>query len=182
MDNELDMAYISKNNGYTYGIKTLAQIEALTGMQTGDTAYCTSNSRVMTYDGNFWMCDDFVVMVNRSGLTLNQWDVVIVESSGITTEASCNTTISAGSPKVAGVVVYSSINGSNCVIAIKGNYKANSSIGSVKGAPQTTSGTARKVQDNTAFSTSEGVFAFSLTDLEVAGVIDVIIMAKKELN
>jgi len=175
------MAYISKNNGYTYGVKTLTQIQALTGMQTGDTAYCTSNSRVMTYDGTFWMCDDFIILVNRYGVTLNQWDVVVVQQTGTTTEASCTATIQAGNPLVAGVVVYPATNGSNCVIAIKGRYKANSSIGSLAGSPQTTSTTARKVEDNTG-AFSEGVFAFSLTDLEVAGVIDVLIMAKKELN
>ena len=175
------MAYISLNNGYTYGIKKLADLISLTGMSTGDTAYCTTNNRIMTYDGSFWVCDDFVVMVNRSGATLNQWDLVIVQQGGTTTEISCVTTTTAGNPLVVGVVVYSALNGANCVIAIKGNYLVNVASATPLGSPLTSSGTSGQAQVN-AGTFSEGVFGFATTSTSGAGTVNCIIMARKELN
>ena len=175
------MAYIGLNNGYTYGTKTLTQISALTGMSTGDTAFCTSNNRVMTYDGTFWVCDDFVVMVNRSGSTINQWDVVIVQQGGTTTEISCTKTTTAGNSLIVGVAVYSAINGSNCVIAVKGNYQVNVRSATSLGADLTTSATSGKAQTN-AGTFSEGIFGFATSSSAGAGTINCIIMPKKELN
>ena len=175
------MAYIGLNNGYTYGIRTLTELTAITGMSAGDTAFCTTNSRIMTYDGSFWICDDFVVMVNRSGVTLSQWDVVIVQQGGTTTEISCTRTTTEGNPLIVGVVVYSATNGSNCVIAVKGNYSVNVSTAVSNGADLVTSTTSGKAKTN-SLAFSEGVFGYATQSIAGAGTINCIIMPKKELN
>ena len=113
------MSYISKNRGFTYGLKTLAEIQAITGMQTGDTCYCTEHFRVFTYDGSFWLPDDCIVMRNRDASTIAQWDVVSVQNGGTTTEISCVRSSVAGDDRVVGVAIYSALTGNNCVIAIK---------------------------------------------------------------
>lgn len=175
------MAYIGLNNGYTFGVKTLTQVQALTGMSTGDTCFCSTNNRVMTYDGALWVCDDFVVMINRSGATINQWDVVIVQQGGTTTEISCTTTTTSSNPLIVGVAVYSATNGSNCVIAVKGNYQVNVASATSLGADLTTSGTSGKAEANTGLF-SEGVFGYATSSSVGAGTINCIIMPKKELN
>lgn len=176
------MAYIGLNNGYTYGVKTLTQITSIAGMQTGDTSFCTTNNRVMTYNGSFWICDDFIIVVNRSGVTLNQWDVVVAQQGGTANEKACTRIATAGSPLVLGVVVYSATNGSNCVIAIKGNYQINVQGVVSLGADLTTSATLGRAQTNAGLF-SEGVFAFA-TSSSAGGsaTINCILLARKELN
>ena len=174
------MAYLSLNNGYTYGVRTLAN-RPTSGMATGETFFCTDNNRVMTYDGTFWMCDDFVVMVNRLGVTLNQWNLVIVQQGGTSTEISCTTTTTSGNPLVVGVVVYQAANGANCVIAIKGNYRVAVASATALGSDLTTSGTSGAAQTN-AGGFCEGVFGFATSSTVGAGQVNCIIMAKKELN
>lgn len=182
------MAYISKNNGYKYGIKTLAQLTGITGMQVGDTCFCTSNNRIMTYDGTFWMCDDFVIMINRSGATINQWDVVVAQRGSTATEIACTTTVSSVNDvrgNVVGVAVYSAANGANCVIAVKGNYSVNTSAGVTAGNPLRTSTTVagKAVQDTSGGfpSTISGVFAVATETLAAAGTISCVIVATKEI-
>jgi hypothetical protein len=176
------MAYISKGQGYTYGVKTLAQISALTGMSAGDTAFASDISRIMTYDGTFWMCDDFIVIVNRSGATLNQWDVVIAQQGGTASEIACTTTTTAGNALVVGVVVYSAANGANTVVAIKGNYPVNVQGTVATGDDLTTSTTARRAQTNIGLF-SEGVFAFARSaNPSGAGTVNCVLTARKELN
>ena len=167
------MAYISKGQGYTYGVKTFAQISALTGMSAGDTAFASDISRIMTYDGTFWMCDDFIVMVNRSGATLNQWDVVIAQQGGTASEIACTTTTTAGNALA---------NGANTVVAIKGNYPVNVQGTVAAGDDLTTSTTARRAQTNIGLF-SEGVFAFArAANPSGAGTINCVLTARKELN
>lgn len=187
------MAYIGLNNGYTYGVITLTQVQALTGMAIGDTCYCTTNNRIMTYDGTFWLCDDFVVMTNRSGSTLNQWDVVVAQQGGTANEISCTTTTVsndityplAGNPSVVGVVVYSALNGAKCVVALKGNYSANinSPVAINLGDDLTTGQTAGKAKKNNG-PYSQGVFAFatSTTSGALTGTVTCIIIPRKDLN
>ena len=43
---------------YTYGTKTLAEIEALTGMQEGDTVYNTTWQIIEIYSGTNWVKDE----------------------------------------------------------------------------------------------------------------------------
>jgi hypothetical protein len=177
------MAYISKNRGYTYGLKTLTQIQALTGMQAGDTCYCTEHFRLFTYDGSFWLPDDCVVMRNRDASTIAQWDVVSVQNGGTTTEISCVRSLAAGDERVVGVAIYSALTGNNCVIAIKGNWKVNVRNATPLGSPLTSSATPNngKAQVN-AGAFSVGVFGFSTSSTAGAGIVNCIIMARKELN
>lgn len=176
------MAHISNGQGYTYGLKTFAQIQALTGMSTGETAYCTDRNRVLTWDGTFWMCDDFVVMRNRSGSTVNQWDVVIVQTGGTTTEIACVRSATPGDPRVVGVAVLSAADGALCCIAVKGNWRVNVRTTTALGSDLTTSTVLGPAQVN-AGSFSKGVFGFATTANAGpgTGTVDCIIIARKEL-
>jgi hypothetical protein len=173
------MSYISNGQGYTYGIKTLANAPA-SGMSIGDTFFCTDNNRVMTYDGAFWVCDDFVIMVNRIGRTLLQWELVVVQSSGTTSEINCTVTSIQQSESVVGVVVYAAANNSNCVVAIKGKYKVLVSAATAIAAPLTTSTIPGRAI--TRSSNAQGIFGFATTSTLGSGTVDCIIMPRKELN
>lgn len=177
------MAYISKNRGYTYGLKTLAEIQGITGMQIGDTCYCTEHFRVFTYDGALWLPDDCVVMRNRDTSTVAQWDLVSVQNGGTTTEISCVRSLAAGDDRVVGVAIFSAAAGANCVIAIKGNWKVNVRNAVPTGSALTSSAAPNngKAQVN-AGAFSVGVFGFSTSSTAAAGVVNCIIMARKELN
>lgn len=177
------MSYISKGQGYTYGVKTLSELVSLSNESVGDTAYCTTNNRIMTFDGKAWVCDDIVVVLNRSGVTINQWDIVIVDSGGTTTIASCNRTTTSGNPLVIGVAVYSSNANTDCYIAIKGNYKVNTAVTAIAlGDDLITSTIAGRAQRNTA-AFSKGVFGFATsTAPSGGGTVDCIIMPRKEYN
>jgi hypothetical protein len=113
------MAY-SKTR-YSRGIvSTLADVNSLTSPQLGETCFCSENGKVMTYDGELWMCDDFIKATNSSGSTRSTGDVMTwVTTSGTSTEA----TISLTPTLIAGVVVWSSANGSPVALAYKGIYK-----------------------------------------------------------
>ena len=177
------MAHISNGGGYTYGLKTFTQIQALTGMSTGDTAYCTDRFRILTWDGTFWVCDDFVVMRNRSGATINQWDVVVVQIAGTTTEIACVRSATPGDARVVGVAVLSSANAALCCIAIKGNWRVNVRTTTAIGSDLTTSTVLGPAQVN-AGTYSEGVFglATSANAGPAAGTVECIILTRKELN
>tara|TARA_Y100000004_G_scaffold50783_1_gene56085 strand:- start:174 stop:749 length:576 start_codon:yes stop_codon:yes gene_type:complete len=51
---------------YTYGTKTLAEIEALTGMQEGDTVYNTTWQIIEIYSGTNWVNNQSVEYLTRS--------------------------------------------------------------------------------------------------------------------
>lgn len=177
------MSYISKNRGFTYGLKTLAEIQAITGMQTGDTCYCTEHFRVFTYDGSFWLPDDCIVMRNRDASTIAQWDVVSVQNGGTTTEISCVRSSVAGDDRVVGVAIYSALTGNNCVIAVKGNWKVNVRAAVSLGAALTSSASPNngKAETNAGLY-SIGVFGFATQSSAAAGTINCIIQARKEFN
>jgi hypothetical protein len=175
------MAWIGNGRGYTYGLKTLAEIWSLAGMQEGDTAYCTDHNRVFTYDGSLWTCDDFVVMINRSGATIKQWDVVIASTGGTATEISCATTTQGGNPGVVGVAAATAANGANTLIAVKGNWKVNVAATTGTGTDLTTAGFTGFARVNSG-SFSEGVFGYATTSSSGTGTIHAIICARKELN
>lgn len=117
------MPYISKGRRYTYGVKTLEELRTLTGMSTGDTAFCSDNFRLMTYDGELWMCNDFIKLTNTSAVTLVPGDVVIVSSVSAN---SCTRTATAGSALVLGPVVFGAANNSPVAVAIYGIYDVKS--------------------------------------------------------
>lgn len=63
--------------GTTYGNRTTAEIDALTGMSEGDTAYDTSLNRYRVYDGLGWVGDNIIVQKISNGLaTVNQGNLV----------------------------------------------------------------------------------------------------------
>jgi len=178
---KVNMAWIGNGRGYTYGLNTLTQIFSIVGMQIGETVYCTDHNRVFTYNGAQWVCDDFVIMVNRSASTINQWDVVVAGTGGTATEISCTTTATSGNPGVVGVAVATATTGSNVLIAVKGNWKCNVAASTSTGADLTTSTTVGKAQNN-AGSFSEGVFGYATTSVSGSGTVNCIITTRKELN
>jgi hypothetical protein len=175
------MSYISNGQDYTYGLKTLATIQALTGMQTGDTCYCTDYDRIMTYDGSDWMCDDFVKLVTDSAVV--QWDIVVVSNGGTASQVSCQTTSISANGRVLGVVVNSAgaSAGGTVVVAIKGNWRVNVRASTANGSPLTTSASSGKAQELSVASYF-GVFGFATSSSAAAGTISCIIIPKKELN
>ena len=114
------MAY-SKTR-YSRGVvSTLSVVFSLSSPQLGETCFCSENGRVMTYDGELWMCDDFIKATNGSGSTRVPGDVMTWRNNaGTSTEA----TISITTPTlIAGVVVWRSSAGSPVALAYKGVYK-----------------------------------------------------------
>lgn len=112
------MPYISNGQRWTYGVKTLSELDSLTGMVTGETVFCSDAKRPMTYDGDVWMCGDFVKMTNSSGGTLGRGDVVVVD----TAEESATTTTTNADDNVLGVVVFGATNTNPMAVAIFGLY------------------------------------------------------------
>ena len=171
------MPWIDNGKYYTYGKKTLSQIDSITGMVRGETVYCTDHNRIFTYEDD-WMCSDFIRLENGSGGTLNRWDVVINEpGAGVT--VTCDTTTTAGNGQVLGVVVFGGSAGSQVVVAIKGNWRANCDEAIDIGDALTTSTTAGEAQLNTG-SYYGGVFGWATETTGAAGPVDCIITARKE--
>lgn len=177
------MSHISNGQGYTYGVRTLANTPT-SGMQAGDTFYCSDHFRVFTYDGSLWTCDDTVVMRNRDTVTIPQWDLVSVQVGGTATEISCVRTSVLQEEKIVGVAVFSAAVGANCVIAIKGNWKVNTSgtigLGALLVAAGS-GGAAGKCSEYTG-ATPYGVFGFATSSVVGAGNISCILNSNVELN
>jgi hypothetical protein len=113
---------------YDRGIKdTLAQVKLLASPELGETVFCKENGRVLTYDGQLWMCDDFIKSTNigvNSGVapTSYQGDTMVfwVGSTTISKVIRSNST---GNTLLAGVCVYTSLPNEPIAIAFKGIYK-----------------------------------------------------------
>jgi len=108
---------------YDRGIKdTLAQVKALPEPEVGETVFCKENGRVLTYDGDLWMCDDFIKLTNGSTSTRSQGETMVIPfvsgagGTAIPTSNSYDT-------RVIGVNVYSTLAGAPMAIAYKGIYK-----------------------------------------------------------
>lgn len=113
------MAYIAKGRRYTYGSRnTISQVAAITGMASGDTVFCLENDRLLTYDGQLWMCSDFIKMTNGSGVNLSRGDLVVMSATANTVTR----TNVAGSISVVGPVVFGNTAGNPVAIAIFGVY------------------------------------------------------------
>jgi hypothetical protein len=173
------MPYIANGLGYTYGLKTLSQIDSITGMVDGETVYCSDYNKIFTWD-DYWMCSDFIVVTNSAGATLDRWDVVIGATGGTASVPACATTTTAGNGKVLGVIVFGGVDTATVVIAVKGNWRANCDEAMTTGNDITTSTTAGEGQFN-AGSYSAGVFALATETTGGAGACNCIIMPRKEL-
>ena len=108
---------------YDRGIKdTLAQVKALPLPETGETVFCKENGRVLTYDGELWMCDDFVKLINGS-TSIQPQGAVMVIPFGSGAGGSVLPTSNSYDTRVVGVNVYSTAGGAPMAIAYKGIYK-----------------------------------------------------------
>lgn len=168
------MAYINKGRRYTYGVKTLAELRVLTGMSAGDTAFCSDNFRLMTYDGELWMCNDFIKLTNASGVTLAPGAVVIVA----TTANSCERTTTAGNAKVVGPVVFGAANGSPVAIAIYGIYDVDATTSTNHGDFARTSTTAGRSESTATMGS--GVYGIYVSSNAAAGLAKCFIRSKPE--
>lgn len=171
------MSYIAKGRRYTYGVKnTLVDVTAITGNQIGDTVFCLENNRVLTYEGNnIWMCNDFIILTNNSGGTLNKGDVVIVD---ITTANSVTTTTTQGNPLVVGPIVFGNINGSSVAIAISGIYQVRTN-GSTNAGDLALTSTTLGAGDSTT-TAGDGVFGVYVEQVAAAGLTKCFIRSKPE--
>lgn len=157
------MSYIKTK--YSRGIVALlSTLPTLSNPKQGETAFCSENGRVMTYDGQVWLCDDFIKLTNNSGSTMSPGDVMIFENTSGAVPNLANTTTSLSSELVAGVVIYTSNIGSPVVLAYKGIYK----IKCVFVAPTTNIGYRVRTSSSATFgdanntTTNAGVFAYTL--------------------
>jgi hypothetical protein len=150
---------------YDRGVKdTLIQVKALASPEVGETVFCRENGRVLTFDGDLWMCDDFIKSVNASGSTRSQGDTMIyLYGSGSTPSvvAATNT----GNGLVAGACVFSSTNGAPIAVAYKGIYKVKlvyySTPTAIGGFIRSTSGGGGGNSEVSSSMTS-GVFGWTL--------------------
>jgi hypothetical protein len=172
------MPYISNGRTYTYGLRTLSQIDSIAGMVSGETVYCSDYNKIFTYDGSHWMCSDFIKMINRSIQNpITRWSVVTSEVGGTGTEIAFHETTTVGSTRVIGSVIFGAAIGSECVVAYKGIWKAEcSAINS--GDPMGTWSLAGKATQSTDYN---GTFAFAVTGIGTTGIVDCILMPKHEL-
>lgn len=117
------MAYIAKGRYYTYGVKaTLANVAAISGASAGETVFCSENFRKMTYDGDSWMCSDFIKVTNGTGATVNVGTVLV--ASTVAADTGILSTV-LDNPKVLGPAVFTSTAGNPVVCAIFGIYQVN---------------------------------------------------------
>ena len=103
-------------------VNTLVQVKALLSPEVGETVFCKENGRVLTFDGDLWMCDDFIKSTNTSTVTASQGDTMVF-GSGATFTGRVVRSSDTGNTLVAGVCVYSSVANAPIAIAIKGVYK-----------------------------------------------------------
>ena len=106
--------------GYSRGIITnLSDALNINASQPGETVFCLENNRVLTFDGNLWMCDDFIRVTNNSGSSCIEGDLMEFNTSG--TFSVIKTTGS--TIRVAGPSIYPAANGSLTAVAFNGIYK-----------------------------------------------------------
>lgn len=171
------MAYIAKGRQYTYGVKsTLADVSAISGASIGDTVFCAENNRLMTYNGsNIWMCNDFIVLTNNSGVALAKGDVVIVD---ITTAGAVTRTTTQGDPLVVGPVVFGNANGQPVAIAISGIYDVRTN-GSTNSSDLALTSTTIGAADSTT-TMGDGFFGVYVQQNAAAGLTKCLIRSKPE--
>ena len=157
------MSYIKTK--YSRGIVALlSTLPTLSNPEQGETAFCSENGRLMTYDGQVWLCDDFIKLTNNSGSTMSPGDVMIFESTSGAVPNLANTTTTLSNELVAGVVIYTSLSNAPVVLAYKGIYK----IKCVFVAPTTNIGYRVRTSSSATFgdanntTTNGGVFAYTL--------------------
>jgi hypothetical protein len=144
-------------NYYTYGIKTTAQINALTNLKEGESVWNSDLSKpeyVVNSDGSLlWVNEDCVVLINNQGSAVTEGDIVKMDytasTSGAWTKLCTNVTTSPTDDPwfMCGIVFRGGANGSKIVVAQQGIYNVkyrNAGAGTVstRGNLVTFSGTA----------------------------------------
>jgi hypothetical protein len=156
---------------FTYGIKTTAQINALTGIREGESVWnsdCQKPEYVFRSPSAtlHWVNEDCVLMYNNSGTTMSTGQVVrISTATGSPVTASCNIARSGEDDWMCGVVFRGGAANSYVVIAQQGKYKVLMVSGqtAVRGNLVTLSTTTGSANRTTAGST--GVFGVQLRTL-----------------
>jgi hypothetical protein len=157
------MSYIKTK--YSRGnVALLSDLPNLANPKQGETAFCSENGRLMTYDGQLWLCDDFIKLTNNSGATRSAGDVMIFEDTSGVVANLANTTNALSNERVAGCVIYQSLANNPIAIAYKGIYKIKCNFV----APTTNIGyrvrtsSSPSFGDANAITTSGGIFAYTL--------------------
>jgi len=121
--------YVWTNTEYSRGIvATLAEVATLTNPIMGESVFCNENMRMLTYDGELWMCGDFIKCVNTSGSTRQQGDVMVVKNSTTGLLPEVVNVAQTGSAYFAGIVAFASANNAVVALAFKGIYKTKITI------------------------------------------------------
>ena len=116
--------YVWTNTEYSRGIvDTLAQAATIPNPIIGESVFCNENMRMLTYDGELWMCGDFIKCLNTSGSTRQQGDPMVVKNSTTGTLPEVIVPSSSGSALFAGVVAFASASNAVVALAFKGIYK-----------------------------------------------------------
>ena len=117
--------YVWNKTGYSRGsVATLAQVAQLAAPKVGETVFCLENNRELTYDGELWMCGDFIKCVNDSGATRQQGDVMVIKNSTTGLLPEVVTVTQTGSVYFAGVVAFAAAQSAKVALAFKGVYKS----------------------------------------------------------
>jgi hypothetical protein len=181
------MSYIKTK--YSRGIVALlSTLPTLSNPEQGETAFCSENGRVMTYDGQLWMCDDFIKLTNISGRTVDAGEIMVFASTSSTTPNQADVTTNLGNLLVAGVVMYSSTNNSVVALAYKGIYNINIQVFTVTPVRMgyvvrcgSTAGGGKGNLTNDA-GTSSGWFAWTVEVPASVGLVKCLIRNKVEYN
>lgn len=155
---------------FTYGVKTTAQINALTGIKQGESVWNSDIKKpeyVVSVSGTLlWTNEDCAIMYNASGATMSTGQVVRMHTTtGTPVATSCNIARSGEDDWMCGVVFRGGAAGSYVVIAQQGKYKVLMVSGqtAVRGNLVTLSTTTGSATRTTAGST--GVFGVQLQTL-----------------
>jgi hypothetical protein len=169
------MSYIANGRRYTYGIRsTLNQVSAITGMAAGDTVFCAENSRVLTYDGQLWMCSDFVKMTNGSGVTIPRGEVAVMS----TTPNTITRTSTASATSVLGPIVFGGAPGASVAVAIFGVYAVLTNDSTDAGDFAITTSPVGRAQSTTTMGS--GVFGIFIEQRATAGLTKCLLKTKQE--
>lgn len=115
--------FVWNKTGYSRGIvATLAGVAALPSPQVGETVFCSENGRIHTFDGDLWMCDDFIKSINGSVSTRVQGDPMVFNNTSGTTDSVVQP-ITSGDVRFAGITAFSAAPGAPIALAYKGKYK-----------------------------------------------------------
>jgi len=115
--------YVWNKTGYSRGtVETLAGVSTLPSPKIGETVFCNENCRILTFDGDLWMCDDFIKSINGTITTRVQGDAMVFDSTVGSAKRVIQPTTT-GDPKFAGIVAFSAAAGAPIALAYKGVYK-----------------------------------------------------------